>query len=59
MGKASYVNTEDGICVQIDDKFIPVNVIAEHYGFEIEDEDDIWTLIDAISSVAIEGAKIM
>ena len=59
MGKVSYINTKDGICVSVNGKFIPIKDIAEHYGFEIEDEEDIWILIDAISSVAIEGAKIM
>jgi len=59
MGKVSYINTKDGICVMIGEKFIPVKKIAEHYGATIEDEDDIWILIDAISSVAIEGAKVM
>ena len=59
MSKVSYINTKDGVCVLINGKFIPVNVIAEHYGFEIEDEDDIWILIDAIGSTAIEGAKVM
>lgn len=57
MGKVSYINTKDGICVMIDGKFIPVKKIAEHYRFVIEDDDDIWILIDAISSAAIEGAK--
>lgn len=36
MSKVSYINTKDGICVLIDGKFIPVNVIAEHHGFKID-----------------------
>lgn len=57
--KVPYINTEDGICISINGKYIPIKDIADHYGFEIQNEDDIYILIDAISSVTIEGAKIV
>ena len=41
----------------VNGKFIPVKEIAEHYGFKIEDDDDVWIFIDAFSSAIIEGAK--
>ena len=58
MPKISYINTENGICLLVDGKYIPVKQIAEQIGIEIEDDDDIFILIDAISSVAIEGGKL-
>lgn len=58
MPKIPYINTEDGICLSINGTWIPIEEIAKQYGIEIEDEDDIWILIDAISSVAIEGGKL-
>lgn len=57
MATVSYINTDDGICVYVNGKFIPVREIAKHYEFEIEDEDDIWIFIDAFSSAMIEGAE--
>ena len=57
MAKVPYINTKDGICVYVNGKFIPVKEIAEHYGFKIEDDDDVWIFIDAFSSAIIEGAK--
>lgn len=54
MPKIPYINTENGICLSINGKWIPIEEIAKQYGIEIEDEDDIFILIDAISSVAIE-----
>lgn len=59
MCKIPYINTENGICLSVNGKFVPVKEIAERYRFEIEDEDDIWILIDAINSAAIEGAMVM
>lgn len=58
MSKIPYINTENGICLLVDGKYIPVNQIAEQIGIEIEDDDDIFILIDAISSVVIEGGKL-
>ena len=58
MPKIPYINTENGICLFIDGKYIHVKQIAEQIGIEIEDDDDIFILIDAISSVAIEGSKL-
>lgn len=55
MGKVSYITTEDGICVQVGGEFIPVKTLADRYGLTIEDDDDLWVFIDAISSAAIEG----
>lgn len=58
MPKIPYINTEDGICLSINGNWIPINDIAKQYGIEIEDEDDIWILIEAFSSVAIEEGKL-
>ena len=58
MSKIPYINTENGICLLVNGKYIPVNQIAEQIGIEIEDDDDIFILIDAISSVAIEEGKL-
>lgn len=58
MNKISWINTEKGIYLLINNKSIPINKVAKHYNFEIKNEEDIWILIDAISSAAIEGAII-
>lgn len=54
MPKLSYINTPTGVCLWYKGEFVPINTLAKAYGFDLQDEDDIWFFIEALSNVLIE-----
>lgn len=54
MSKLSYINTPTGICFWYKGEFVPINTLAKIYGFDLQDEDDVWLFIEALSNVLIE-----